>query len=142
MNIILSEAVQDNLEVLLGMNKNLIEDEKYDRPLKEDKLIERWNSFLTQTKYKVFLFKINSDIIGYAVVHINQEPLYLRHFFIKRKYRRKGHGTECFNKLLSRLKTTEIDLDVMSWNKPGLKFWISLGFTERCKLLTINKSMP
>ena len=139
MDIIIILATKNDIPDLSVMNKHLMEDEKFDRPLNDEDLNKRWNEFLGLDRYKVILFKLKNDIIGYAVIHMDQTPLYLRHFFIKREFRRKGYGTGSFHKMLDFLNTTTMDLDVMSWNERGLQFWKSLGFTERCKILTFNK---
>jgi ribosomal protein S18 acetylase RimI-like enzyme len=139
MKLSITGASEDDIPGLFIMNKQLMEDEEFDRPLNDENLRKRWEEFLTQNKYQVLLFILEDDIIGYAVVHMDQSPLYLRHFFIKREFRRMGNGSNCFHEMLNHLNTSTIDLDVMSWNERGFKFWKSLGFTERCKIMTFVK---
>jgi len=139
MKLIVLKADISNLELLHRMNRELMEDERYDRPPTDEVLVKRWNDFLTLGRYGTFLFKSGSDVIGYAVVHLDDDPLYLRHFYICREHRRAGWGTVCFNALLDKLNTKKIDIEVMSWNKRGMGFWRSLGFTERCRSLSYGE---
>lgn len=137
--ITVKDAAPEDFPHLLLMNKQLMEDEQFDRPLSDDGLKKRWDEFLAGDRYRVLLFEEEKNTIGYAVVHMDRTPLYLRHFFIKREFRKRGYGTESFHKMLDFLNTGAIDLDVMSWNDRGYRFWRSLGFTERCKLLTFSR---
>jgi ribosomal protein S18 acetylase RimI-like enzyme len=61
------------------------------------------------------------------------EPIYLRQFFIKREERRKHYGKIAFNNLLEKIGTKEIEIDVLKWNKTGIKFWKKIGFEEQWK---------
>ena len=139
MKITISEARETDIPGLFEMNKRLMEDERFDRPLDDERLMERWHSFFDKEKYKVLLFRLEQDVAGYAVLHINQEPLYLRHFFIDRQYRRKGLGTECFGRMMEYMNAGKMDLDVMYWNERGYAFWKSLGFTERCIMMSLER---
>jgi RimJ/RimL family protein N-acetyltransferase len=138
MKILITTSTETDKDILLKMNKQLMEDEQFDRILSDEILSNKWDEFLTDDKFTVVLFLIDDDITGYAIVQTDLKPLYLRHFFIKREFRRKGYGRESFNAMLEFLNTNEIDLDVMSWNERGMKFWESLGFTERCRMMTLK----
>ncbi len=119
-----------DLELLADLNRQLIEDEKYDVRLSIEKLKERMSGFL-ENGYKAFLFKENNKVRGYALVDFKREPLYLRHYFICRDCRRQGYGTACLKQLLSVLGTDTLDIEVMFWNSRGYEFWKSFGFKER-----------
>ena len=112
------------------MNKQLIEDEKHDNKMNVEQLKERMNIFIS-SDYNAYFFYNESDIVGYALVNIKQNPLYLRQFFICREYRRRGIGKLAFKKLLQLLESNTIDIEVMVWNERGKCFWKSLGFEER-----------
>lgn len=140
MHIEIRTADESNKALLFEMNHHLMEDERYDRPPSEEDLKKRWIDFINLPRYGVYLFEENGDVVGYAIVHLDETPRYLRHFFISRSHRRKGLGTTCFNKLLEYLQTETIDLDVMSWNERGYDFWKSMGFTERCRVMAYDKS--
>jgi len=140
MTITIREATEAHGDHLFKMNHHLMEDEKYDRTPSDGDLKKRWREFLSLERFGVYLFEENDVIVGYAIVHLDESPPYLRHFFISRDHRRKGLGTLCFKTLLGYLKTDSIDLDVMSWNERGYEFWKSLGFTERCRVMTYVES--
>jgi len=119
-----------DLDLLALINKQLIEDEQHENPMGIDKLKKRMAGFIN-AEYKAYLFKDNEDIKGYALVNHSRSPLYLRHFFICRDFRRQGTGRRAFHLLLQYLQTEKMDIEVMSWNKRGYEFWKSLGFVER-----------
>jgi|GEM_PF-2589700 len=119
-----------DIELLAELNGQMIEDEKYDVRLSIKKLKERMAGFL-ENGYKAYLFKEHDSVRGYALVDFKREPLYLRHYFICRDYRRQGYGTTCLKKLLEVLGTDRIDIEVMFWNDRGYGFWKSFGFKER-----------
>jgi len=120
----------NDLGILAVMNKQLIEDEQYDNPMSIDELKNRMEGFIT-SDYKAYLFKEQEIIRGYALVNHSRSPLYLRQFFICRDSRRQRFGRVAFELLMRHLQTSEIDLEVMSWNKTGHEFWKSIGFVER-----------
>ena len=129
-NVRIERASDQDINLLLKMNYDLMDDEKFDRPLPEEKLIERWKEFLTDN-FLTLLIKIENEVVGYSVIHDHPHPKYIRHFFIKRDFRRKGIGTKAINLILEYLNVNEMDVDVMFWNLDGLLFWKSLGFKER-----------
>lgn len=136
---IIDEADIRDKDLLLEMNHRLMEDERYDRPPTQDALQRRWNEFLYLDRYGVYLFRAaDRRVVGYAVVHLDDQPRYLRHFYIRREERRRGFGTSAFHALLRALDVHRIDLDVMTWNERGFGFWRSLGFRERCRAMAYD----
>jgi ribosomal protein S18 acetylase RimI-like enzyme len=119
-----------DIGALAELNRLLIEDEKYDVRLSIEKLRERMSGFL-ENGYKAYFFKEHNELRGYALVDSKREPLYLRHYFICREYRRSGYGTACLKRLLAVLRADSMDIEVMHWNKRGYGFWKSFGFKER-----------
>ncbi len=131
MNVIKCEI--KDIEMLAMLNKQLIDDEKSNNPMSIKELEERMKGFLT-TDYEAYLFKVDEDIIGYALVKTDCTPLYLRQFLINRKYRRQHYGTEAFHILMEYLGANKMDIEVLPWNETGKHFWESCGFREisRC----------
>lgn len=129
-NIVLSLCTYEDLDVLAKMNKQLIEDEKHDNKMNVEQLKERMNNFIN-SDYNAYFFNLGSDVVGYALVNIKHNPLYLRHFFICREFRRRGYGKLAFENLVRLLGTDTIDIEVMIWNETGKCFWKTLGFKER-----------
>jgi len=128
----IKECTENDITLLAKMNKQLIEDEKANNLMDITQLENRMNDFLNNG-YKAFLFIIEEKIIGYALCDMTKEPKYLRQFFIKREERRKHYGKNAFNKLLEKLETKEIEIDVLKWNEGGIKFWENIGFKEQWK---------
>jgi len=109
----------------------LVIDEQYDVILSPSEMITRMVEFITGTTYDCYLL-INDEIcVGYCLVDIIKKPLYLRHLFIKEQYRGNGFGKETINILLSKYKTTQLDIEVMSWNDKAIKFYNKIGFKCR-----------
>lgn len=129
-DILIKPCTEHDLSLLAVFNKQLIEDEQHDNPMNIDQLKERMMIFL-ESDYQAFFFIRDHQIVGYALLNLSHNPFYLRQFFILREHRRRGYGKESFLLLLDYLKADTVDLDVLSWNHTGKKFWSSLGFEER-----------
>ena len=123
---------------LARLNRMLIEDEKADNAMTVPQLRRRLEEFLG-AGYQAFFLMAQGRRVGYALVDITKTPLYLRHFFVIREYRRMGYGREAFMALLDHLRVSEMDLDVYVWNHRGLQFWKSLGFAARSISMRFKK---
>lgn len=126
-----------DLDRLAELNKQLIEDEKFDSSFDIHQLKDRMRNFI-HSDYCAFMFYLRHRLLGYALVNIKQRPYYIRHFFICRDVRRLGYGKKAFYRLLGILNTDTVDLEVLSWNERGICFWNSLGFRERSKYLRLE----
>jgi len=131
--MVIKKADAKDINMLVSMTKQLFEDEHSDVVLSEEEFCSRLLTYLNNG-CSAYLF-VEDDVIGYALVNLNKKPCYLVDFFINRKYRRNGKGTESFNRLMKELKIDNIDLDVFCWNERGRKFWNSLGFEERAIIM-------
>jgi len=117
---------------LAVLNKQLIEDEHHDNPMTIVELEERMRGFLTGP-YRAYYCIVDGSVAGYALVKTDVRPIYLRQFFICRDARRKGHGKAFFHALLERLDERIVDIEVLEWNEPAIRFWTSLGFSTRSR---------
>ena len=133
-NMVIEKCTDQNIEKLAELNKQLIEDEMSDNTMSAEELKNRMRTFL-DTDYEAYFFKINSEVIGYALVNISVQPVYLRQFLICREYRRKHYGEEAFQLLMEKLNVNTIDVEVLSWNEAGSRFWEKLGFVERSRYM-------
>ena len=122
---------------LAVLNRQLIEDEGSDNRMTLDGLEARMKGFL-ETDYDAYFFTENGDVIGYALVNTKAVPLYLRQFFVCHEHRREHKGTEAFRMLMDALGTDTIDVEVLSGNGKGARFWASLGFIERSRSLRLH----
>lgn len=127
--MVIRKCKLEDIPKLALFNKQLIEDEKSDNPMSIQELEERMTGFL-KTEYDAYFFMVDEDIVGYALVKNSCRPLYLRQFLIDRKYRKHHYGTEAFNSLIQYLEVKSIDIEVLSWNEEGNRFWESCGFKD------------
>ena len=116
--------------LLAAMNKELIEDEQSDNQMTENQLKERMEGFL-RGSYHAYLLKAGDDVVGYALCDMAKTPIYLRQFFIKREFRRRGYGEKAVTLLMKELHARHLDIEVYVWNQRGIAFWKSCGFRER-----------
>ncbi|GMK47070.1 hypothetical protein PghCCS26_42000 [Paenibacillus glycanilyticus] len=127
-----------DLELLAGLNKQLIEDERHDNAMTVSELLERMRHFMG-TAYKAYLFEQGNALIGYALVDHTRQPLYVRQFFICRDQRRNGFGKLAFGKLAALLDADQLDIEVMYGNEAAYAFWRSLGFKERSIYMRLER---
>ncbi|MBO7420618.1 MAG: GNAT family N-acetyltransferase, partial [Spirochaetaceae bacterium] len=120
----IQKCTLEDVPLLAQMNKQLIDDEKSTNPMTVAELEERMHGFLG-TDYSAYFFIEESCVVGYALVKDTEKPLYLRQFFIEREYRRKHLGRQAFQLLMDYLHADTINIDVLPWNEPGLRFWQS-----------------
>lgn len=136
--MIIKKCTLEDISRLAVMNKQLIEDEKSDNPMSIQELEERMTGFL-DTEYDAYFFMVDEDVVGYALVKNSCRPLYLRQFLIDRKYRKHHYGTEAFNSLIQYLEVKSIDIEVLSWNAAGNRFWESCGFKDISRYMRFDK---
>ena len=98
------KCFSDDLTLLAEYNKRLIEDEKSDNAMDIGELADRMRHFL-ETDYEAYFFKVDGEVIGYALVNVSVSPVYLRQFLIDRKVRRNRYGQTAFGLLTKTLKT-------------------------------------
>ena len=127
--MIIEKCTLKDISQLASLNKQLIDDEKSDNPMNMSELEERMSGFLS-SEYDAYFFVVEEKVIGYALVKNTCNPLYLRQFLIDRDYRKKHYGTEAINALMKYLNIESIDIEVLSYNERGIRFWESCGFQE------------
>jgi L-amino acid N-acyltransferase YncA len=136
-DICIRECDDGDLDLLAYFNKQLIEDEKHENKMNLEQLKARMSSFI-RSEYKAYIFESKGEVVGYALINHQSDPMYLRQFFICRNNRRRGFGKRAFQELMKLLKINTIDIEVLSWNEDGRKFWESLGFKERSLCMRYN----
>lgn len=135
MELKLREAMDVDLNELAEMNRQLIEDEGSRNPMNRDELEARLRNWLA-ADWKMVLICLSADVIGYAVYRFRPDPFgdrqdaYVRHYFIRREYRKRGLGLQGVRLLLAeRLQEAgSVTLDVLESNPDGLAFWRKAGF--------------
>lgn len=136
--MIIKKCTIEDVVKLAELNKQLIEDEKSDNNMNLAELEARMRIFL-EKDYCAYFFIKDVYVIGYALVNINANPLYLRQFLIERAYRRKHLGKKAVDLLIQELKVDSLDIEVLSWNEVGMKFWENCGFIERSRYMRLSK---
>ena len=127
--VTIQKCMIDDCEYLADLNKELIHAEGSDNPMTIKEVEQRMKDFL-QTFYEAYFFIERDRVVGYALIKMDCEPLYLRQFLIIQEYRRRHYGEQAFQMLLSCLKTDSVDIEVLSNNDQGVKFWEKMGFVE------------
>ena len=74
--------------LLAGMNQHLIQDEGHSNPMTVPELGSRMKQWLRR-EYRGVIFERGGEVVGYAVYRLDVGSIYLRQFFIGRKYRRQ-----------------------------------------------------
>ncbi len=126
----LRQATQHDALLLAQLNRQLIIAEGSDNPMDEAQLATRMLGFLVGS-YQAWLFCVADEVVGYALVDMGRDPVYLRHFMIAESYRRRGYGRQAFGLLYQQLGAIPLALDVLHTNPNGLAFWQALGFMPR-----------
>lgn len=142
MNDVISiyKCTLEDVPKLALLNKQLIDDEKSNNFMSIKELEERMQVFLN-SEYDGYFFMVRENVVGYALVKNTCNPLYLRQFFIDREYRKKHYGTQAFQALLEYLNVNNIDIEVLPWNEPGIRFWESLGFHEISRYMRLERNI-
>lgn len=138
--MVIKKCTMEDVDQLAKLNKQLIEDERSDNKMTLTELKERMRGFL-ETDYCAYYFLEGSDILGYALVNMNVNPIYLRQFLIERNYRRNHIGKNAVDLLMQEINADTLDIEVLSWNEAGMKFWESCGFIERSKYMRLDRSI-
>jgi GNAT superfamily N-acetyltransferase len=133
----LRQATQKDTLLLAQLNRQLIIAEGSDNPMDEAQLATRMLGFLAES-YQAWLFCVGGEVVGYALVDMGRDPVYLRHFMIAESYRRRGYGRQAFGLLYQQLGAIPLALDVLQTNPNGLAFWQALGFMPRSTNLRLS----
>lgn len=123
-----------DISLLSHMYLELLEDEQADFKLSIQQAAKKMAAFLQDGEI-AFIFSANGQVVGYALIIPNRQPVYLHHFYICRNARRHGFGTSAFDLIMQTLDIKTIDLDVFVWNTRGNTFWKSLGFEPRATIM-------
>ncbi len=134
----IKKCTLNDVNKLAELNKQLIEDERSDNKMDLMELSDRMRDFL-KGDYCAYFFMDGSDVQGYALINNSTNPLYLRQFLIERTYRRKHFGKQAIKLLLKELNVDKLDIEVLSWNEAGIKFWEDCGFVERSRYMRLSR---
>ena len=108
------------------MNRAMADDGGANNNMTVLELQERMKKFM-KTNYIAVFFVVNGERVGYALIDKTCNPMFIRQFFIKSEFRRKGYGTAAFKEILRYFNIDQISLSVLKSNTIGQKFWDSCG---------------
>jgi len=136
----LIKATLSDLDVLTTMNIQLRAAERLIKK-PEEHLRKRMRSFLEGNVYRAYLAKNGETICGYALVNIKENPIWLRHLFVRKECRRTGVGSRMIDRLMDELKIKEMDIEVMVWNEKAIHFYEKYGFKKRYVGMRYKRSL-
>jgi len=126
-----------DIHELASMNRMLLEDEGAENPMSVAQLEERLGGWLESGAYHAAVMHHNEEVVGYILYReeqdaydVSRKNIYVRQFFIKRTYRRRGIGRAAFEQVVATQfpPGTTIVLEVLASNLQGRAFWERLGF--------------
>ncbi len=119
-------------------NHQLIEDEGHRNPMSVTELETRMKQWIAR-EFTALLFYDDDRPLAYALFKETQKEIYLRHFFVDRRHRRKGIGREAIRRLISDVWPPEkrLVVEVLWNNRAGISFWKAVGYTEYSVALEI-----
>lgn len=79
-----------------------------------------------------YLFFKDNNVLGYTLLHPDNDKYIIRNFLINKEFRNQGYGHLCFQLILDylkyNLKIKKVSLMVLSTNKKAKNLYFSFGF--------------
>jgi GNAT superfamily N-acetyltransferase len=125
-------AVEADAPFLADINRQLIADEWGGGGMSLERLEERMRRWLADDEYRALLFEEDGTTVAYALVSIDDDSAYIRHFFVLPEHRGGGTGRRAIETLFREVipPTVRVTLDVLASNQAGHAFWRSVGFRD------------
>ncbi len=125
-------AVEADVPLLADINRQLIEDEWGGGGMSRERLEARMRRWIADDEYRAVLFLRDGATAAYALVSIDDDSAYVRHFFVLPTHRGAGVGRAALETLLREIipPSARVTLDVLASNTAGHGFWRSVGFTD------------
>lgn len=123
-------ATADDCSLLAEMNWCLIQDEGHSNPMTPPDLEERMRHWITSGEYRAILFVLRGQPAAYVLFRQNTDGVYIRHFYVERRLRRRGAGRLAMETLKREVfpSPCRIVLEVLWGNESGHRFWTAVGF--------------
>ena len=141
-------AVAGDVEMLAGLNKQLLEDENNRFQPGLGELTNRMAGWVAGQEWTVDLFTEGGGaVVGYLVHGRRFNPaapggdeIYIRQFAIDRAFRRQGAGRAAIALFLERrcVPGMRVMLDVLETNPAGRAFWSEIGFAPYATIMTLK----
>jgi GNAT superfamily N-acetyltransferase len=125
-------AIEADAPLLARINRDLIEDEWGGGGMSLEALEDRIRRWIADAEYHAILFLEQEKPVAYALVSIDEDSAYVRHFFVYHEHRVRGVGRRAIEILFRDIipPTVRVTLDVLASNEAGHRFWQSVGFTN------------
>ena len=125
-------AVEADAPLLAQINRQLIDDEWGGGGMSLEGLEDRIRGWIADGGYHAILFQEQEEIVAYALVSVDEDSAYIRHFFVLHEHRIRGVGRRAVEILFRDIipPTARVTLDVLASNRAGHRFWHSVGFTN------------
>jgi GNAT superfamily N-acetyltransferase len=125
-------ASQDDAPFLADINRQLIQDEWGGGGMSLEGLEARMRRWIGDDEYRAVLFQEDDATVAYALVSLDEDSAFIRHFFVLREHRGRGVGRRAIDTLFEQVippgvRTT---LDVLASNGGGHQFWRAQGFAD------------
>ena len=132
----IKEANAEDVTLLAGLNKQLIEDEGHRNTMDVAALAERMRGWLVSGEYRAHLFTFEKSVIGYSLCKDAGDHIYIRQLFIARERRRQGFGQAALSILAEDVwPGRRLRADVLTGNTAALAFWQKCGFAPYAQIL-------
>ncbi|MEM0913821.1 MAG: GNAT family N-acetyltransferase [Planctomycetota bacterium] len=124
------------------MNQRLQIDERAQRRMSVEAIVNRLESWLRHDGYRAFVADRGpeSPLLGYLLCVEQDDPcvdsgrlLYIRQLYVEPSSRRQGVATAMINRLIADHipPSMPLEMDVLTSNPAGQAFWHAIGFTDR-----------
>jgi GNAT superfamily N-acetyltransferase len=125
-------ASEGDAPFLADINRQLIEDEWGGGGMSLERLEARMLRWIRDDEYRAVLFREDDATVAYALVSLDDDSAFIRHFFVLKEHRGRGVGRRAIDTLFEQVvpagfRTT---LDVLASNQGGHRFWRSQGFSD------------
>lgn len=136
MSIQIRRATLEDIPLLAQMNQALIEDEHSPNLMTYAELEARMRQWLSDA-WVALLFLDDAIVVGHILYQERQDEIrtdlpniYVRQFFIKPEYRRRGIGHAIIEQIVEHWlpANATVTLDVLETNSGSQQFWNKLGF--------------
>lgn len=126
------EGVASDAPLVAEINRRLIEDEWGGGGMSLERLEERARRWIAEGEYRALFFLDEGVTVAYALVSIDEDSAYIRHFFVLEEHRGGGVGRRAIETLFRDVipPTLRVTLDVLASNVTGHRFWRSVGFAD------------
>jgi GNAT superfamily N-acetyltransferase len=125
-------AIESDAPLLADINRQLIEDEWGGGGMSQERLEERMRRWIAEGEYRAIIFLQGGATAAYALVSVDEDSAYVRHFYVLPEHRGSGVGRRAIETLFRDVipATHRTTLDVLASNVSGHRFWRSVGFSD------------